>query len=277
MGISNVRSGAALALGGANPSAAIRVMQWDLVNAWARIYELGSTHPLTALRVQALNIEAAQMHQAPAYPMQTSPRRRWGAFTLEFFLWAAPIVAGAVLAANWIAYGSLRRVGLVISESQSAILLLFLGATWTIRILYRYHGRFAPQTINSLIEDLNVSEMRPRAVRLEGKILGRGIPGAFWSPDLVLQDQTGLLFLLYRQSIPFARLAFALTDAESVIDQQVTIEGWFRRGLQPYVEMSILKTAGGRTFRAYSRWIQLGLAAFAVVAGLMSIHLLPPA
>ena len=36
MGISNVRSGAALALGGANPAEAATVMQWDLVNPWAR-------------------------------------------------------------------------------------------------------------------------------------------------------------------------------------------------------------------------------------------------
>jgi hypothetical protein len=42
MGISNVRSGAALALGGADPAGAAAVMRWDLVNPWARIYEMSS-------------------------------------------------------------------------------------------------------------------------------------------------------------------------------------------------------------------------------------------
>ena len=77
--------------------------------------------------------------------------------------------------------------------------------------------------------------MRPRAVRLSGKIVGRGLPGAFWSPDLVLQDSTGIIFMLYRQSIPFARFLSAITDADECIGQQVEIEGWFRRGLRPYV------------------------------------------
>ena len=61
MGICNVQSGAALALGSANPSDAARVMRWDLVNPWARLYELNSTHPLTAFRVRALNEDAAAL------------------------------------------------------------------------------------------------------------------------------------------------------------------------------------------------------------------------
>ena len=107
--------------------------------------------------------------------------------------------------------------------------------------------------------------MRPRAVRLKGKILGRGMPGAFWSPDLVLRDSTGIMFILYRQSIPFARLLFATTAAENYIGQEVEVEGWFRRGLVPYVEMSRLKGKDSTTHRAYSRWVQYALAGVAVV------------
>jgi hypothetical protein len=109
--------------------------------------------------------------------------------------------------------------------------------------------------------------MRPKAVRLEGEILGRGVPGAFWSPDLVLRDSTGMIFVLYRQSIPFARFLFAMRAAETYIGRKVTIEGWFRRGLRPYVEMSILKGEDGSTHRAYSRWVQYVLAVLAVGIG----------
>ena len=48
MGISNLHYGAALARAGSDAAAAI--MRWDLINPWARFYELNSTHPLTALR-----------------------------------------------------------------------------------------------------------------------------------------------------------------------------------------------------------------------------------
>jgi heat shock protein HtpX len=143
---------------------------------------------------------------------------------------------------------------------------MLAGASWILRTWYRYHGDFQPASIGRLIEDVEVSEMRPKAVHLEGEILGRGVPGAFWSPDLVLRDSTGILFVLYRQSIPFARYFFAITAADSYVGQKVAIEGWFRRGLRPYVEMSTLTGEDGKTRRAYSRWVQYAVAAAVVVA-----------
>ena len=95
----------------------------------------------------------------------------------------------------------------------------------------------------------------------------RGVPGAFWSPDLVLRDASGLVFLLYRQSIPFARFLFAITAAEACIGERVIIEGWYRRGLRPYVEMSRLTTDAKITHRTFSRWVQLALAAGATAVG----------
>ena len=161
-------------------------------------------------------------------------------------------------------------------------LLLVLGVTWMIRITYRYHGSFKPAAIGKLIEDTEVSQMRPRAVELRGEIVGNGVPGAFWSPDLVLKDETGMMFVLYRSSIPFARLFFALKNTDRFIGEKVVLEGWFRRGLRPYVEISKLTTttirvnAGAGPIslfaeasnnatltpetlaqRSYSRWIQL--------------------
>ena len=124
-------------------------------------------------------------------------------------------------------------------------------------------------TIGSLIEDVEVSQMRPRAVRLEGEIIGNGVPGAFWSADLVLRDPTGILFILYRQSIPLARLLFALGPAEEYIGQKVVIEGWFRRGLRPYIEMSKLTDQKGKTRRTYSRWVQYALSIAVIALGWM--------
>ena len=134
------------------------------------------------------------------------------------------------------------------------------------RTWYRYGGEYEPANIGTLIRDTAVSQMRARAVRLEGEIVGRGVPGAFWSPDLVLRDATGMLFILYRQTIPFARLLFAL-NADEFIGQRVTIEGWFRRGSRPYVEMASLTTQDGTTRRAWSRWVQWLLASCAMAGG----------
>ncbi|HSG38749.1 MAG TPA: M48 family metalloprotease, partial [Thermoanaerobaculia bacterium] len=246
MGISNVRSGAALVLGGADATAAAAVMRWDLVNPWARLYELSSTHPLTALRVHALNRHATAMHQPVQYPLPEDRRIRWAMFPVEVLLWAMPWLSASALAIllwrpEWLA--SLGSEGSL--ETARPLALILLGVTSLLRVAYRYRGRFEDATVGSLLEDVEVSQMRSRAVRLKGTILGRGQPGAFWSPDLVLRDSTGILFVLYDPPIPFARLLFALSEAEDHIGRQIEIEGWFRRGLTPYIEMACLTREGG--------------------------------
>ncbi len=267
MGISNLHSGAALALSGTDPASAAAVMRWDLVNPWSRFYQLNSTHPLTALRVRALNKQANESHQAIQYPLPPDQHIQWGTFPLQLFVWAMPILSiGTLVIACWMPEW-FSYFGVVLPHETKPVLLIVSGIGWLLRVAYRYRGEFQNASIGSLLEDTGVSQMRPRAVRLEGQILGRGVPGVFWSPDLVLRDATGIVFVLYRQSIPLARLFFALTEAENYIGQHIVVEGWFRRGLSPYIEMSRLTAEDGAVHRTYSRWIQCAIAAAAIIVG----------
>ena len=295
MGIMSASSNSnALALGESSPEDAARVMRWDLVNPWARVYELSSTHPLTAMRLRALNREAEVQGQNAAYPLPQDTRIRWAGLPVEFVFWAAPFVCGFLLFTwGWIGK-DLRRLGIEPPQNFLPWLLLLLGITWAARIVFRYHGSFQRRKVKDLIEDLDVSQMRPRAVEIEGEVVGHGIPGAFWSPDLVLRDDTGLMFLLYRSSIPFGRLFFALRSADRLIGERVIIQGWYRRGLRPYVEMArveaqVSKSSGEKgplslfgkdgvttpveyeqlVERSYSRWIQLALSAACTAIGIL--------
>ncbi len=190
------------------------------VNPWARFYELSSTHPLTALRVRELNREAETMHQAVEYPLPQDQQIRWGKFPLEFLVWVLPVLAGALLVTTyWFPY-VFRYLQYDLPANFRPLLLIALGVTWFARILYRYRGEFQDANVGTLLEDLEVSQMRPRAVHLKGKIVGRGEPGAFWSADLVLRDETGMVFLLYRSSIPFARWIFGTLSADTYVGQE---------------------------------------------------------
>ena len=269
MGISNLRSGAALALSAANPADAAEVMRWDLANPWARVYELSSTHPLTALRVRALNEDAVGMQKAVEYPLPEIQHKNWGRFVPEFLVWLAPLVTGAMLLSRWW-FGELYTYFHVdLPPGTTSLLFAVTAAFYIVKIWFRYHGEYQPATIMDLLRDLDVSQMRPRAVRVKAKVLGRGIPGAFWSSDLVVQDETGYVFMLYKQSIPFARLLFGLMKADAYIGQEVVIEGWFRRGLTPYLEMSKISGQDGQVDRAYSRWVQYAIAGSVLVAALL--------
>lgn len=266
MGISSLGAGRSLALAAANPAQAAAVMRWDVVNPWARIYELGSSHPLTAIRVRELNRDAETMHQPIHYPLPESGGRHWDGFPLEVFLWAAPVVLLAMLGATVWAPDFLAFLHIGLPPATKAILLMLASVLWMVRTLFRYHGEFEDSTIGTLIEDVEVSQMRPRAVRIKGEIVGKGVPGFFWSTDLVLRDPSGIIFLLYRQTIPLAKYFFA-PAAEKLIGEEVEVEGWFRRGLAPYVEMSCLIEKYGQRHYAYSRWVQHALAAVGLVVG----------
>jgi hypothetical protein len=37
----------------------------------------------------------------------------------------------------------------------------------------------------------------------------------------------------------------------------VTLEGWYRRGMTPFVELSRITGEQGESHRSYSRWIQM--------------------
>jgi len=273
MGISNLRSGRELALGRYGGAGSASILRWDLVNPWARLYELNSTHPLTALRIRALNREAEAMHREVRCPLPEDQKIRWKAFPLELALWAAPWAGAATLLVSiglkdWLWFAK----GIVLPPHVVPSLLACTGVAWMLRTWFRYYGTFRRATIGELLEDVDVSQMRPRAVRLEGRILGFGVPGAFWCPDLVLRDATGLVYVLYRQSIPFAGLFFALSRAEQYFGKDVVIEGWFRRGLTPCVEMWSLTGADGKRRRAWSRWVQHAVAASMVLGGLVMLE-----
>lgn len=294
MGIAAASGGDALTLVSNSPEAAAKVMRWDLVNPWARFYELGSTHPLTAMRLKALNRDAASMGQRGEYPLPADTHVRWSGFPIEFLFWVAPLACAFLLFSyGWIGR-PLRQMGIHFPPHFAPWLLIAMGITWAARIAFRYRGRFAPAQVGEMLEDMNVSQMRPRAVEIEGEIIGHGIPGAIWSADLVMQDATGMMFLYYRSSIPFGRLFFALRSADRLIGERVKIRGWYRRGLKPYVEISrveakVSKARKGRGMttlfggedaeapieyeelveRSYSQWIQLAATAICVGAGML--------
>ena len=109
------------------------------------------------------------------------PRIRPGdGVPVEVILWDAPVVQ-ATYGDGLTATKSLHHLGIVIPTDLGGgppVHRRHLDAAHA----YRYHGMPEPQTIGTLLEDLDVSEMRPRAVRIQGTIPASGVPGAFWSP-----------------------------------------------------------------------------------------------
>jgi len=159
-------------------------------------------------------------------------------------------------------------------------LLIALGVTWAARIAFRYRGSFQRKHVVDLLEDLNVSQMRPLAVEMKARLSATAsrVPSGARTWCCAMKRPH---VLLYRSSIPLGRLLFALRSADRLVGERVTVQGWYRRGLKPYIEMSRVEArvsksqlrdehfalrqgrrqrpAGVRNIveRSYSRWIQL--------------------
>lgn len=237
---------------GVEPEISKEIMQWDFWNPWASFHELQSTHPLTAKRIQSLALLSKVMGiDSPFEFDHEQPESYWDDFLIDvFFYYSIPVFAiGFLLIELFLLPPSYRSNELFsfwsiaprLSTLSAAVFGLGLG-TW-IRSLFRYPKRgFHDFTVSSLLRKIKVSAVRGIPVRLHGKVIGRGIPGYVFSEDLVLQDSSGLIFLDYQQPIDLFTRLFGIFRAGKYISKEVVLEGWYRRGPFPYVEIYRIAT-----------------------------------
>lgn len=250
LGICNIDNAGTFAMSAADSSGAFspalmqRAVQWDLKNPWAKWYELNSTHPLTARRLNALSDQALSLGQVPAANVQADERVYRGHFWNEFLLSALPFLlafagylGGFVLldqggAASWSPAFAGYGIGLLLK-------------TWRAypALQNNERGAMAPRGVADLVgEELEASGVHGVPCEVEGEIVGRGVPGLFWSKDLVLRDESGFLTLQYRQPIWGLELLFGILKAQRFVGQSVRVRGWYRRAPVPYVEIERLET-----------------------------------
>jgi Zn-dependent protease with chaperone function len=240
-------------------------MKWDLWNPWALYYELHSTHPLIAKRLDRLSIQAKAQGKEPYIVFDRQrPESYWDDFLVDLLVKYLPFVSVVVAAVlffpfakiNPVKYGSLVTV---------AFGLGYLGCTW----LSYVNTEFPELTIASLLRKVKVSAVRPVPVTVRGTIIGRGVPGLLWSEDFILQDETGILFLDYRQPLGLWEFFFGLLRAQSYMFESVVVEGWYRRSPVPFIEIKTLTDSHGQRLRSYVYPVKLAVAGMVIAAGLI--------
>jgi heat shock protein HtpX len=260
---------AASASGMAFSSSAMEdAMYWDLWNPWGRLYELGSTHPLPAKRIRQLSETGARMGLASKYRFdRPQPESYWDEFLTDIFITFLPLLLPILVllfaALGWflvpLELGVL--IGLLLSSAGLGLLL---------KTFYAYRRGFRDRKVADLVREIKVSSVRGVPARLRGKIIGRGVPGLFWSEDLVLQDETGFIVLDYHQPIGFLDFFFGLFKAEQFMGADVTAIGWYRRGPAPRFELFKVEAEGmGCKCWTYPSKLALGAILLGVGLGIL--------
>ncbi|MGD9496928.1 MAG: M48 family metalloprotease [Armatimonadota bacterium] len=242
-------------------------MKWDLWNPWAFFLELRSTHPLPAKRIRALGRLAQIAGQPAAFEIPQRPRESyWDEFGMDLLVAALPLIGLLAGVAGGVALG----FGQAMPVTGFALIAFGLGLGWLGKLALVYPTRaFSPGRVAELVGEVKASPVRPVPVRLEGEVIGRGIPGLYWGDDLVLQDSTGFILLQYRQPIAALEFLFGLFRAESFIGQRVTVLGWYRRAPIPYLELWKAHLPNGDTHTSHNRGLALALASLLSAGGLI--------
>lgn len=272
LGICNLNSASSFAISAADgsgqfsPALLQRAAQWDLKNPWAKYFEWHSTHPLTARRIEALARVAEHLGQKPALEIQRDERVYRGHFALELLIAHAPLLAGLLGYA-------LGHFALGLSGSAAwSPALGSAGLAMQGQAMYAYPqlGRPATRSVAALVSDeLEASGVNATPVVLQGEIIGRGVPGLFWSKDLVLRDASGHLTLQYRQPLGVLELLFGWLKAEKYLGRQVKVIGWYRRAPMPYVEIARVEMQDGNADDGIKCHYLLGHLAFAALLTLV--------
>jgi heat shock protein HtpX len=280
MGISNIASAPGFAVtatdagGSFSAPAMARAMRWDFQNPWAKWYDLASTHPLTARRIRAMNASARRMNIPPAYDLSEAERPTGksysGFFPAEFVIFILPYLAGFL--------GYMAPQGAYLggaSHSRFMMAAAFAGLGWLIKLVVVYpRGSGAKRTVEELVGgEINASGVCPVPCAVEGELIGRGVPGLFWSSNLVVRDETGFMMVQYRQPLRVLEILFGVFKAESYFHRPVRVHGWYRRAPVPYIEMKTIEMLDGSGMSARSYYLPW---AFLMAAALTVLGFLAP-
>lgn len=239
------------------------LMRWDIKNIWGKWYEVNSTHPLTAKRIMALTGEKIEDSRSTIEDIQN--------FIFQVFINLLPWILGATIlltskTKNIIDSGIFST--LLDNFISNPLFISLLGASILIKYYYSYRSGHEEYKILDLLSKEEASPVRGIPGVLNGKIIGRGIPGLFYSEDLVVDDGTGIMFIDYRQPLRILEFLFGVLKVDEIIEKDVQVIGWYKRGMTPYFVCRYI-IIDGKKIRSFNFFLKQLLGYSLIVVGVI--------
>lgn len=250
-----------------------RIFLWDLFNPWGWWMELNSTHPLTGKRVRALSNYAEQLGLPTEFDIgrivgesrNLSKKKLYGSFAVDLLLYCAMPIGFFVGMAIGFA------VVKTLPTAPFSFAFLGLGVGILIRTFVMFPNfQQAPESdVLKLMSDPYASPLRGKPVHLQGELIGRGDAGYAFGSDLKLQDRTGMIYLHYASRFgSIGNFLFGMNRVKQLLGVKVSVTGWFRRGVAPWVDMTQFTTESGTKVKSFHRLWSFILGGLAMIVGL---------
>lgn len=233
---------------------------YDLVNPWAWLKELSSTHPLVGKRIDAL----CKFTNKPAYDFEKikhqeyNKEKMWKKFGKD-------ILINYMSSLIFLVFLILIPIGLVNGDYtlfvNTTLLFIILGYMYYIRLNYKFpmgYG-FEKKEIIDCMSDIYASPVRGTPVKFEGKAIGKGQAGYIFSEDMIFQDKTGFIYLNFESLFgSIGNFFFAWQKLEKLLGLDAKANGWFFRGNTHHLELNEFNT-NGYNIKSYTRmWTIVG-------------------
>ncbi len=245
---------------------------WDLFNPWAKYYQMFSTHPLPARRIIRLNTQCEiygvkpelDFSKAKKIKEEQAGKSMIPEFLTDIFITKLAtfvFIIWALFTVLWI-FGLVGIIPLFGTWDLLGIIYFWalgfyvMGVGFVIGILFMYKKGFQDKTVLDLVTYVKASPVRCIPANIHGRIIGRGIPGYYFSEDLYFQDETGIMYIDYRFGLSIVDFFFGILKARKLVGQEVKIVGWYRRGPAPYLQVKYIKTADGKTYKNHARGLR---------------------
>ncbi|SNV74488.1 zinc metalloprotease HtpX [Clostridium cochlearium] len=234
----------------------LNLMKWDLKNPWAKWYEINSTHPLTGKRIMALDHVEIEEDEGSTKGL--------GSFLLDAVINMLPY---ALAIGVFIRTSLIKEIGFIDFIKGNPLYIVILGGSMLLRYYYSYGKGYEERTIEELLSRDDASPIKGIPTVLKGKVIGKGIPGLFYSEDLVVDDGTGIMLVDYRQPLKILEGIFGLFEADKFQEKEVEVVGWYKRGMRPYFVCRYIKIYDDK-YRCYNYLLTKILAYGLVILGL---------
>jgi len=218
-----------------------RILAFDFVSVWAALSEFLATHPLTGKRIRYINQFCQEFGQRPLLDFSAIEREistykseARSAFFQDFFIWITPSM------------GLLSFIiGILFEQPQMVMLgffVFFLAGIWKIKYKYPHiDENSANKDYLTLMQDFTASPVKGKPIVTEGIVAGRGVSGAYFSEDFLINTSRGIFFCNYQSMIPLlGNLLAAFGKIKKLVDNKLSIKvtGWFFRRNTQWVDLS---------------------------------------
>jgi Zn-dependent protease with chaperone function len=292
--------GQAVPLGSVFPHTPIApLLEQERTNPYLPWLSINQSHPVLGDRLHLLTLYARhwKLEEELNWPETSSKSSRiqrylTGTQWRTLLLQAAPFFGIALGAAIALLLYLLGRIGLHLRQES----IMWLYTDWangsrtilrgmmligfslgTIIRLNRFFPELqrrltTPRTYPELLQQSGNLPLNNQPVSLSGKLLGRSGIGNHLNQDLWLQTATGVVKLHCTSRFgPLGDLLPQSNRPSALVQQDLTVIGWFRRGATPWIDVETLRTSGGRVSRSdHPAWSAL-VAAIAALAGVITI------